>query len=131
MKMYDCSKTIDCIHEFRRRCDSIGCNYACPFWGTDNCNLESFDEDEIALLQKWSDEHPEQLKLSKREKEFLTTFSCIEGKLIERTVEGLWVVFVNQNNLVRYRIDDNMFPFISEGEKWYFNKLLGLEVEEC
>lgn len=128
---YDCSKTIDCIHEFRRRCDSIGCNYACPFWGTDNCNLESFDEDEIALLQKWSDEHPEIPKLSRKERDFLDYFCGNQSMAIERVLKDR--LYVRQYSPVypdSIMIDPNLFPFIEEGKEWYFDELLKLEVIE-
>lgn len=130
---YDCTKTQDCIHEYRRLCDShsAGCENDCPFCGMDNCHLDSFDEDMIALLQKWSDEHLEKPKLTKREYEFLSAFSDIEGKAIVRFFDSC--LYVRQYSSVRINsisIDPSMFPFISEGEEWYFDKLLGLEVEE-
>lgn len=61
--MADCTKTVDFIRELVRMCDS---NDACS-----SCHLhdakhgtcrrtpaESLSEDTIAIVQKWSDEHP-------------------------------------------------------------------------
>lgn len=135
MKKYDCSRTLDYVHEATRLCTvytKSKCE-GCPLGDTVDCAfVGDITPEHIDILQKWSDEHPEQPKLTKREYEFLSAFtSNIEGKAILRNNMGTWLDFVGINNTVMsHRIDDNMFPFISDDEVWYFDKLLKLDVEE-
>ena len=69
MSKYDCSKTVDYAHEFTRMCDA-GCE-ACPLRKGPlhkvGCGLRKLTEKTIAIVQKWSDEHPEVPKLTKKE----------------------------------------------------------------
>lgn len=72
MKRYDCSKVLDFKHEKDRMCEMIDdCDNCClghvqrigeesgVLW----CDCFSdITEDEIAALQKWSDEHPEKTR---------------------------------------------------------------------
>ena len=133
---YDCSRVLDYVHERNRMCDTIETCSDCPlFKENENCIAQSdINQEVIDIVQKWSDEQPERPRLTKKEYEFLTIFApCFDGKAIERTAEALYIVFHSTFNDGGdgYSIDSNLFPFISEGEEWYFNKLLGLEVEEC
>lgn len=139
---YDCNKTIDYVHEYMRMCDTenptgnlLDCGM-CPFniIVCDSCDeVIDITQEMIDALQKWSDEHPEPLRLTKREYEFLTSFApCIEGRAIERTAKGLYIAFRHAFNeeTNSYYINPDLFPFISVGEKWDFNELLELEVIE-
>ena len=130
---YDCYKTLDCLHEFRRLCwnsHPAGCENDCPFCGRDNCNLDSFDEDDIAILQAWSDEHPEPIKLTRKEHDFLTSFVGLGLNIERRTSDRLYVVQHSAVDVNAILIDPDSFSFIPVGEVWYFSKLLNLEVEE-
>jgi len=128
MKKYDCLKTQDCIHEYHRVCTSYpaGCESSCPFFEIDVCGLDMFgSEDMIALLQKWSDEHPEKHTITKEEKAFLEAFKIPHSKYIKRD-SGLWL----HHGDAEMEIQRSMFPFIEEGEAWGVHDLLKLEVEE-
>lgn len=141
---YDCNKTADFLKERQRMCDTysncLGCPYVTPDMGCAYCR--NITQEHIDIVQKWSDDHPEKLKLSKREYEFLTTFTPgIDKKAIERIPnKGLYIVFYHEMNdpwegcvdgyAEGYRINSEFFKFVNEGERWDFDKLLGLEVEE-
>ena len=62
MNKYDCSKSKDLIHELNRMCSTIKncceCPLNNPFF---HCSMEAnkISNDVIAIVQKWSDEHPE------------------------------------------------------------------------
>lgn len=136
---YNCNKTLDYDHEVNRMCKTIptspiGKCPNCPLANIGGCTPgNGLTQKTIDIVQKWSDDHPEQPKLTKREYEFLSTFApCIEGRAIERTVKGLYIVFHHASNdeADGYCINPNLFPFINEGKEWYFDKLLGLEVEK-
>lgn len=124
---YDCYKTLDLIHEYRRVCDfySGGCKNGCPFYGMNSCDLEFFDEDKIALLQKWSDEHPEEPKITIEERNFLEAFKN-EGLLIARYGSGLRLTYGGSWADLR----GTMFSFIHINQPWTIGNLLMLEVEE-
>ena len=130
MKKYDCSKTQDCIHEYHRLCDSYpaGCESDCPFIGVEEiCGFDIFEnEDKIALLQKWSNEHPEAPTITKEERVFLEAFKIPDSKIIRRGSVGVFLYFGSTN----IELWGNMFPFIKEGETWSIYDLLKLEVEE-
>lgn len=90
-----------------------------------NCDLDFFDEDKIALLQKWSDEHPEKPKITKAERNFLEAFKNEDliivryGSGLRLTYGGLWI-----------DLRDTMFSFIHINQPWTIGELLMLEVEE-
>ena len=123
MSKYDCSKTLDFVHEFTRMCDG-GCR-ACPLLYRKECTLRKVTEKTIAIVQKWSDEHPEVPKLTKKERAFIE-------RLDERTSicgmqeGGLWL----QLYLRRIPIKDDWFAFIDPGDEWKVSDLLKLEVED-
>lgn len=133
MKKYDCSKALDYAHEVARMCHSFSeCNNGCPL-ESKYCEIKYITQEYIDLVQKWSDSHPEQSKLTNREYEFLSVFQFIAGMSIKRTDDGLFIVFHHalDNRADGFKmIDPNLFPFIPIGEEWYFDKLLSLEVEE-
>lgn len=122
---YDCSKTLDYAHEYKRMCNSyIGANTCrpCPM-AKMNCRYaESATKEHIDIVQKWSDEHPEKPKLTKEERAFIEAFFDKDKKYIECNTfkYGPWA----------FALRKDMFGFINDDEKWTFNELLELEVEE-
>lgn len=131
---YDCTKTRDCIHEYHRLCDSYpaGCESDCPLFGVNEiCGIDTFENEAfIALLQQWSDEHPEKPKLTKREHEFLKIFLISRDKAIVRgeLMNDLYIHYARHDTY--FAIDPTMFSFILEEEQMTFDELLKLEVEE-
>lgn len=131
MKKYDCNKFLDLKHEHRRLCDShITCSEGCPL-KDHACLFEAMEQEEIDILQKWSDEHPEPPKLRRRELDFMTMFRWPLSKRIERAWDGcLSVTFEDAFEGGRkYSLCDSWFGFIKEGESMTFEELLKLEVE--
>lgn len=59
--MADCTKTVEFLREWSRMCDAHEECATCPLdeptsgRGCDVCNIP---DDAIAIVQKWSDEHP-------------------------------------------------------------------------
>lgn len=135
MKKYDCTKSLDYSHELKRLCTygkpNFGClNFECPLRDK-GCFLITAET--VALLQKWSDEHPEMpkpTKLTKREHDFLATFLISANKAISRgkNINDLYIHDVISGKY--FCIDPTMFFFIREGEQMTFDDLLKLEVEE-
>lgn len=135
MTKYDCSRTLDYVHEATRLCTvytKSKCE-GCPLGDTVDCAfVGDITPEHIDILQRWSDEHPEKPKLTKKEHNFLSTFPYVKGMSVNRTEKGLYFVihrFIDDEPYTLH-IDDNMFPFVGEGEEWDFDKLLSLEVEE-
>jgi hypothetical protein len=93
----------------------------------DNCDLGFFDEDKIALLQKWSDEHPESPKLTKREHDFLSMI-VDDGLTIKRTRMGLGIY--SKTDEVLIFLDWRYFNAVDRSWIWTVEDLLKLEVEE-
>ena len=124
MSKYDCTKTLDYAHEFMRLHDEQDSCEACPLYGY-GCSLGTISEKHIKSVQKWSDEHPEVPKLTKKERAFIE-------RLDERTSicgmqeGGLGLQFY----LRRIPIKDDWFAFIDPGDEWKVSDLLKLEVED-
>lgn len=80
MSKYDCEKTRDFIHEWKR--------YSLSRDGRkdvqENTPVNTWDDDAIERIQKWSDEHPEAPKLTPEERAFVAAFKIKESKRIER-----------------------------------------------
>lgn len=129
-KKYDCSITLDCIHELKRLCNSysLGCEQ-CPFSDTD-CNFEELDDERIFILQQWSDSHPETLKLTKKEFDFLNSFQFVKGMSIFRPTIDSLVVEKSDFEVKMIPIEPTLFEFIGDGEEWTFEELFQLEVEQ-
>lgn len=128
-KKYDCSVTLDCIHELKRLCNSysLGCE-KCPFSETD-CNFEELDDQMIFILQQWSDRHPETPKLTKKEFDFLNCFQFVEGMSIFRPTADSLVVEQSEFEVTIISIEPTLFEFIGVGEECTFEELFQLEVE--
>lgn len=93
---YDCSKTLDYMHEKNRMCDThseIGCD-CCELGNNGCCNLiEKTTQEHIDIVQKWSDEHPELTRIEKfkeliKDTEFEDMFDCSFGWPEERHEES-------------------------------------------
>lgn len=68
--MADCSKTVEYIREMKRMCDNVVLCEICPLRGVaveDDClsRISKNPAQAIAVVQKWSDEHPKQTWLGK------------------------------------------------------------------
>ena len=130
MSKYDCNKTMDYGHEFRRLCNlypSCSSNGGCPLKGLGCSAWGSITQKEIDILQKWSDEHPEPPKIRKRELDFIAMFKYPGEKRIDRTSLGrLRLVMRNAS----CDLCDAWFSFIGKDESMTFEELLKLEVEE-
>lgn len=127
MKKYDCNKTLEYAHELNRMCEAYEMCDGCPLSTMTNCNDAMNPSKKIGIVQKWSDEHPEPSKLSKREFDFLMMFKWVDEKWIERTPNG-HLRFVTKNE--HCYLCDAWFSFIGKGESMTFRELLKLEVEE-
>ncbi len=129
MKKYDCSKTLDYSHELTRLCTTYEFCKGCPLLDEaiacdDALNVS---QEEIDIVQKWSDEHPEPPKLTKKERTFLECFNGnLKGRVIKRGGRYTLYEFAASCS----RLKDEMFAFLEEGEKMTFEELLKLEVEE-
>lgn len=61
---FDCNKTLDYVNVFTRMCetyteDGYYCSEECPLEKKGGCTLAfKITKERIALVQKWSDEHP-------------------------------------------------------------------------
>ena len=88
---YDCSKTIEFIHENNRLCayyfendnPSERCG-KCPLFKFDCGEPDAMDDEYIRTVQKWSDEHPEETIFYKFIKNYPDAPLALDG-----TPEGL------------------------------------------
>ena len=122
MSKYNCEKTRDFMHEWIRYHKAPG-NDKFPI-------ITSWEPASIEALQKWSDEHPEAPKLTRKEHDFLTSFDGHALNIERRSSDRLYVVQHSPVDVNTILIDPNSFPFINVGEIWYFTKLLNLDVED-
>lgn len=126
MSKYDCSKTLDFVHEFTRMCDG-GCR-ACPLQYRKECTLRKVTEKTIAIVQKWSDEHPEKPKLTKKERAFVEGVEAYNGVFIQRSHDGALFLRADITNSVS--LDKEWFKFIERDQTMSIFELLVLEVED-
>lgn len=123
---YDCSKTLDCIHEYNRLCEYYGkCTEGCFLAYDRDCTLTHFTADQLIKLQEWSDTHPETFKLTRKEHMFLTSFRVTSDKKIERHSGHLFLV----QGYTMLELEQDMFSFINENESWLLSELSKLEVQ--
>lgn len=130
MSKYDCSKTLDYVHERNRMCGSITIHscVGCPLRNCNNCDeISDFEEWCIEAVQKWSDGHPETPKIKKREIDFIAMFKTVGNKRITRDVYGN-LYFEMFDEFIK--LQDAWFDCIGMGESMTFEELLKLEVEE-
>ena len=131
MSKYDCNNVMDYGHELLRLCNShplcSGDNGECPLKNLDCNSLGYITQRGIDVLQKWSDEHPEPPKLTKKERAFLECFATGRDKTIVKDSDG--------NSFYRYdgeysKLSDGMFKALEPGTRMTFEELMKLEVEE-
>lgn len=64
MSKIDCSKVLNYVSEMKRMCESYGyqCHGvpACPLANKACSQAKTITQEKIDILQKWSDEHPQQ-----------------------------------------------------------------------
>lgn len=123
-RKYDCEKTRDFIHEWARY------TTACAQY-TNLEPIEPWEKDAIERIQKWSDEHPEPPKLTKRDYSFLNCFSPVD-KYIRRQYGVLSIIWYDPMitiGAMEIPIDVTMFKCVEKGQKWSFEDLLKLEVD--
>lgn len=124
---YDCNKTLDCMHEYTRMCDSYNeCYDGCPLFGR-FCNPKNLEQEDIDIIQKWSDEHPKAPKLTKKDRMFLECFEVVADRKISKDPNGC--VFYHYDG-VSSMLAPDMFKSLEPSTRMTFKELLGLEVEE-
>ena len=126
---YDCNKTLDFSHEYNRLCHSFDCE-ECPMH-TRCADVSDITEEHIAIVQKWSDEHPESPKLTKAEHDFLASFMFPDELAIRKggVTMQLDTHYEGYSNAT-IPLKKNMFQFIDEDKEWTVEELLKLEVEK-
>ena len=128
---YDCSKTLDYIHEWNRMCSHYlkGPDKTCK-----NCPLDMYDyicnetsPQHLQIVQAWSDSHPEIFYITSAEKIFLESLVKIEDLYATRISVDELVLTYYCNSI---EICNTMFPFIEIDEPWSVKELLALEVKD-
>ena len=129
MSKYDCTKTLDYAHEFTRMCDA-GC-VACPLHRTElrkgECALRKLTEETIAIVQKWSDEHPEKPKLTKKERAFIDSFDLLDNKSVQNFSGGRFLILAGTDCKI-ISLTKDMFRFVETRSS--LKELAKLEVED-
>lgn len=132
MVKYDCNKVKDYVHEVKRMCEYYGDCEGCPL-GDYNCHsfhaLNGICDETIPIVQKWSDENPEKIKLTKEERTFI---ECITDK---GTTVCRWddeTLYIQNGWYDDYIIciKPTLFPFIEVGAEMSIAELLKCEFEE-
>lgn len=130
MSKYDCNNIMDYEHEFHRLCDSYpscSANGRCPLIGRYCNSLGRITQEEIDILQKWSDEHPEPPKLTKKDRAFLESFRGIADRKISKDPNGCAYYYFEG---VSSGLSGDMFKALEPNTTMTFAELLELEVEE-
>ena len=132
MRKYDCTRTLNYVHELNRMCDVMNSCEDCPMSAVDiSCDrIAEITEDSIRILQKWSNEHPEMPKLTRKEHDFL---KCLHGGsflFIRRWGNTLYAEYAvpGMGDPQRIPIDPEMFPCVEDGKAWRVDNLIELEV---
>lgn len=126
---YDCNNIMDYGHEFRRLCDSyLSCsdNGRCPLIGRYCNSLGRITQEEIDILQKWSDENPEAPMLTKRDRMFLESFAGTINRRISRDDCRAFYEHNGVSNMLSF----DMFKALEPNTTMTFEELLALEVED-
>ena len=129
MSKYDCNNIMDYGHEFRRLCDSYpscSANGRCPLIGRYCNSLGRITQEEIDILQKWSDENPEAPKLTKKDRMFLESFEGVEGRKINKSDGDVFYYYGGVSSM----LSPDMFKALEPKTTMTFEELLELEVEE-
>lgn len=125
MGKYDCSKTIDFFHEMERMCNSYPICGGCPLIGT-NCGGKNVTKEQISAVQKWSDEHPEKPKLTKKDRAFIDAFVPVDSREIKKDGEYAYYIYDQSYSMLVKGMFENLAP----GTKMNFEELMKLEVED-
>lgn len=131
MKKYDCSKVLDYLHEIARICTVYTKCEGCPLKNINCAFVHDITQEHVNIVQKWSDEHPEIPKLTKRDYSFLNCFSPVD-KYIRRQYGVLSIIWYDPMitiGAMEIPIDVTMFKCVEKGQKWSFEDLLKLEVD--
>lgn len=108
-------------------CDSYNeCYDGCPLFGR-FCNPKNLEQEDIDIIQKWSDEHPKAPKLTKKDRMFLECFGGGGSRMINKDNEGN--VFYYYEG-VSSMLAPDMFKSLEPKQGMTFVELLELEVEE-
>lgn len=128
MKKYDCSKTLDFAHELKRICNSYPtCGCGCPLKEHSCTTMSGITQECIDVLQKWSDEHPEAPKLTKKDRVFLECFKrSVDRKISKDNCGDVFYVYDHVSSF----LSPDMFEFLERGTTMTFEELLKLDVEE-
>lgn len=130
MSKYDCNNIMDYGHEYCRLCDSHpSCNDddECPLRGRYCGTLGRITQEEIDILQKWSDEHPEPPKLTKKDRMFLECFATGRNRTIVKDSDVNSFYYYDGSYS---KLSDDMFKALEPGTRMTFEELMKLEVEE-
>ena len=116
------------MHELNRVCDRYSsCSEGCPLLGR-NCIAKTMTQTEIDLLQKWSDEHPEVPKLTKKDRMFLECFEAgVKDRKITKDYKGDVFYYYESTSSM---LSPDMFKNLEPSTITTFEELLELEVEE-
>ena len=112
MKKYDCSKVLDFKHEKGRMCEMTdGCDNCClghvQKLREALCELRcdwisAITENEIAALQKWSDEHPEKTRaeafLERVPTYIRLSVTLSDGRKIDRPYFPCWGATIGRHD---------------------------------
>lgn len=127
MSKYDCNNIMDYGHEFNRLCDSYpscAANGRCPLIGRYCNSLGRITQEEIDILQKWSDENPEAPK-TKKDRMFLECFEVSKDRIISKDDRGnAFYDYKGTSSLLA----PDMFKALELDTRMTFRELL--EVEE-
>lgn len=138
MNKYDCSKTLDYAHEHKRMCDfrsGTTCE-GCPLDDKDlYCDTDYITQKEIDAVQKWSNEHPEDVSDIDVGKNDIVnhpnhyTFASIECFDVMIETQGLNAVLgFCRCNAFKYLFRANQKNGIEDIKKakWYLDKYVEL-----
>ena len=84
-------------------------------------------QERIDIVQKWSDEHPEVPKLTKKDKAFLECFAGVPGiRRISRDNDCVYYEYGGVSNMLSF----DMFKALEPNTTMTFEELLELDVED-
>lgn len=87
MKKYNCNNTLEYVHERSRMCDSHTHCIDCPICTNCRGKIRGVNADEIAAVQKWSDEHPE-TTLTDKQVEILKALNLLGLNFMAQDSDG-------------------------------------------
>ena len=122
---YNCNEVLDYSHEYTRMCKAHERCENCPLVEYECDSAHAVTQQMVKILQEWSDNHPEMLRITKAEQNFLKAFK-----------EDCWRIARHTDRLILYgwgnevvELNNDMFLFIKE-RPWSIQQLLNLEVQD-